>query len=157
MGLAPINEVVASIFVLRTLIVVWGLPPLLLFVSPFVVGAYLSVLDYLTNGYGVLSTVGAILLTLGGRACIAKYAPSKKHRDNAFRKSAVVLPALSFGIFQFITHFILVPLSAAFGFKDALTVTPKIPYWDTVKIAISLLILGCTVMGRYVGKASVGK
>jgi hypothetical protein len=157
MLVTPLNEVLASIFVLRTLVVVWVLPAFLVGVLPFVVGAYLTVLDYLTNGYGVLSTVGAVLLTLAGRAFIAAYAPSKKHRDDAFRKSIVVLPVLAFATFQFVMHFILVPLSSAFGFKDTLTVTPQIPYLVTVKIAVSLLVLGLTIMLRYVGKVSVGK
>lgn len=159
MSVTPLNEVLASIFVLRTLVVVWGLPPLLVCVSPFAIGTAFKVLDYITNGYGFLSTAGTMALTFFGQAFIAAYAPSKRHRDDAFRKSLVVLPVLSFLVFQVLLHFFMVPLSAAFGFKDILTVavTPYIPYVDTIKVGISMFILGSTVMLRFIGHISVGK
>lgn len=156
-GVSSLNNVVATIFVLRTLIVTGGLFPLVVMASPFVVGILLSILNTITRGYGFFSILGTMAVTLAGRAFIAAYAPTSKHRDEAFRKSSVVLPLLAFGTFQAMLHLILVPLSIATGVRPFLMSTPSIPYADAFRVSISMFLLSLTIVLRYIGVVSVSK
>jgi hypothetical protein len=154
---ASLNTVVATVIVLRTLVVVWGLFPIVVMASPFLAGLLLFVLNTLTSGYGFISIMGTITFTLAVRAFIASYAPSPKHRDDAFRKSALVLPVLSFVAFQAMLQLVLVPVSTALGFNHLLRMYPSIPYVEALRIAISMFFLGLAIVIRYIGPVSVSE
>ena len=154
---SSLNSVVATVIVLRTLIVVAGLFPLVVMASPFVAGLVLSTINTLTSGYGCISILGTVMFTLALRAFIAYYAPSPKHRDDAFQKSALVLPLLSFGAFQAVLQLLFVPLSSALGFNHLLRMAPSIPYFGAIRIAISMFFFGLTIIIRYMGPVSVSE
>lgn len=154
---ASLNSVVATVIVLRTLIVVWGLFPIVVMASPFLAGVALFVINILTSGYGFISIVGTVSFTLAARAFIASYAPSPKHRDDAFQKSALALPLVSFGTFQAMLRLVLVPFSSALGFNHLLRMSPSIPYLEALRIAISMFFFGLTIVIRYVGPVSVSE
>lgn len=157
MEAASLNSVVATVIVLRTLIVVWGLVPIVVMVSPFLAGLLLFLLNTFTSGYGFISIIGTVTCTLAARAFIAAYAPSPKHRDDAFRKSALVLPILSFVAFQAMLQLALVPMSSALGFNHLLRMYPSIPYAEALRIAISMVFFGLAIVIRYIGPVSVSE
>jgi hypothetical protein len=152
-----LNSVVGTVIVLRTLIVVAGLFPIVVMASPFVAGLALSIINTITSGYGFISILGTVAFTLALRAFIAFYAPSPKHRDDAFQKSALALPLLSFGAFQAILQLLLIPLSSALGFNHLLRMSPSIPYVGAQRMAISMLFFGLTIVVRYLGPVSVSE
>lgn len=154
---SSLNNIVATVILLRTLIVVTALFPLVVMASPFVAGLALSVINTLTSGYGFISILGTVTFTLALRSLIAYYAPSPKHRDEAFQKSALVLPVLSFGAFQAILQLLFVPLSSALGYNDLLKMSPSIPYVGALRIAISMFLFGLTIAIRYIGPVSVSE
>jgi hypothetical protein len=142
---------------LRTLVVVVGLFPIVITVSPFVAGTILFITNLFTFGFGFISIGGMIALTLVGRDVIARHAPSPKHRDEAIEKCSVVLPLLSFAIFQTFLQFIGIPLFHSMGLLHYLKFTPTLPYSGATRLGIVMLFLGIIVAIRYMGPFAISK
>lgn len=155
---SSLNDVLSTILIIRTLVVVCLFPTAVIFASPFLVGLASYILNQITFGYDLVSIAGTIAMTFAGRTFISIYAPSIKHRDDAFRKSSVALPALAFAFFQVLLHFVLLPLSSAAGMKHYLTSkTPSLPYFYTFQVSVSAFLLGFSIVIRYFGLASISK
>ena len=152
-----LSQCVATIITFRRLLVVCGIVPLLVAASPFVVGAYLAIMDMVTAGFGFLSTVMAVFFTVLGRCAISTYAPTAQKRDDALSKSRVSLPLAGFVVGSILISYFLQPIGKWFRLDGMLMSSPKLPYMAALRLSACMLLLGAVVLARFVGPISVGK
>mmetsp|Transcript_32316 Transcript_32316/g.47796 ORF Transcript_32316/g.47796 Transcript_32316/m.47796 type:complete len:685 (+) Transcript_32316:1595-3649(+) len=150
-----VNNVVAIIYIVRILFLVWILPPVLVIVCPFVVHLIFSIVDLFSNGFGALLILCTITFTLGGKVIISAYSPSARQREDALRKSSVALPVLSFIGSRLLLWFLLIPVSVSLGIDNFLKVRLQLPYMKLLSMSTAMVILGLSVVFRYVGPMSV--
>lgn len=150
-------QIIAVVVILRRLLVVWGVPPLVVALSPLTVSMWLYGIDRLTAGYGVLSTAIVVLLTAAGRSIIRAHAPSSKDADEAIYKVRFILPFLSFVLVRMLVFTLIAPTTDALGLDDFLRLTPTFDIIAILRITAAMTILGLAVVSRYVGPFAVGK
>lgn len=161
MGQGPkpvsLSECVAFVVTFRRLVVVCSIVPLLTLASPLVVGFYLFIMDFIMSGFGFLTTILAICITLLGRCAIALYAPSTGKRDDALSKSRVSLPLAGFVLGRILVSYLLYPIASWLGLDGVLVYSPKLPYVTALRLSACMLLLGVVVLARFLGPISVGK
>lgn len=152
-----LEHCVAFVVTMRRLLVVVFIVPLVCAFSPVIFGIYLSLLDILMSGFGFLSTIMAVCVTVLGRAAINVYAPSPKKRQDALAKSRVSLPLVGFILGRITISYLLYPLSTWLGLDGMLKYSPELPYMNALRLSACMLLLGVVILARFVGPVSVGK
>jgi len=147
-----LNDVIATIFTLRTLVKSWVLLPIIIVVCPILVDVAFKILNLTSNGHSFLLIIGTILLTFVFRSFIISHSPSIEHREDALRKSfPFTLPMISFTVSHLLLWFFPISLVAGNLFK----VQIQIPHLLFLKIAVMTIILGLIVILRYTGPVSL--
>ena len=152
-----LSQCVATVVTFRRLLVVCGIVPLVVAASPLVAGVYLAIMDLITSGFGFLSTVVAVGITILGRCTITTYAPTTKQRDDALAHSRASLPLAGFALGRILIFYVLHPLASWFGLDEVLVFSPKLPYMTAFRLSACTLLLGVAILARFVGPVSVGK
>jgi hypothetical protein len=152
-----LSQCVATVVTFRRLLVVCGIVPLVVAASPLFVGVYLVIMDFLTSGFGFLSTVMVVAITILGRCAINIYAPNAKQRDDALSRSRVSLPLAGFVMGRILIFYVLYPVASWFGLDGMLKLSPKLPYMTALRLSACMLLLGASILARFVGPVSVGK
>lgn len=154
--LPSLSLVVSMSVTYRRLLVVCCLPPIVVITAPICLGLLLGVLNFITQGYGVLFAVMASLFTLCARRLVFQYAPSKKRGEEALRQSRIWLPLASVAVSLLVIRFLVFPIATILGIQGYNTLTSHFHFPAILRLAAGVLLLGLAVVARYVGPASVG-
>ena len=150
-------QVVAMIDTWRKLMVVWGLLPALMVLSPLLVWSSMTAMNLISCGHGLLTSVGTFALTALARSTIIAYAPSIQERDLALYQSRWIVPVFSFAISRQVCIKMLDPIFSKVGLANMLHYTPRPPYMTAVRLGGAMLLLGLAIIIRFIGPCSVGK
>ena len=114
-------------------------------------------LDGLTNDHTVLSLLLTTIATLVTRNMIRQSAPSKRKAEEALAQIAVGLPLLAFTVVVILIRFIVSPIEAQLRIKQLITWSPVITFTFAFRIGTGIILLGLSVILRFIGPQSIGK
>jgi hypothetical protein len=147
---SSLGQVIAITMTYRSLLVVWGVLPLVTVASPLVLNMAYFLLNRATSGHAILSIILTTSTTALIRRWILRSAPTEKDGQDAAAKTKW-LPFVMF----LVNTALLRGFGAMFG-KTFLTWSPRIPLSVALRLSFGMLILGLAVMARYIGPNSVG-
>ena len=153
----PLADVVAILDSWRKLIVVLGLMPVLTVLSPLLLWSFITIMNLISAGHGVLTSIGSLTLIACVRSMIFSYAPSAQEKDEALHQRRFMIPLLSFAFSRQFCVNLLDPLFAKFGATNLLYYTPRLPYKPALQLAGCMILLGLAVIIRFIGPCSIGK
>ena len=113
------------------------------------------VFDRLTNDHTILSLLLTVALTSSVRRLIGQAAPDKASEQEALAKTRAGLPFLMFVAACLFTNYFISPLESSLGIRSILTWAPILTFSWAVRAAAFALLLGFSVVARYVGPPSI--
>lgn len=153
----PLADVVAILDSWRKLLVVLLIMPALTVLSPLFLWSFFAVMNLISAGHGVLTSIGTLALIACVRSMIFSYAPSVQEKDEALHQRRFMIPLLSFVFSRQFCVNLLEPLFAKFGTMYLLYYTPRLPYKAALRLAGCMILLGFAVIIRFIGPCSIGK
>lgn len=149
------SQVVALSMTYRLFYKILKAPVLVLLALPITLRLSYFVFDRLTNGHTLLSLIMTMALTSSVRRLILQMAPTKAGAQDALAKTEMGLPFLMFASTCLVTNFVLAPLESALGIRSLLTWSPVLTFSLALRACALTLLLGLSVLLRYVGPPSV--
>ena len=153
-----LSQVVAMAYTYRRIVIVWGVGPLIALFLPFVNALLRLILNGLTSGYGMLSIMLTVLCTTASYRLIQNLpsASSRKEIEEGLAKNEFRLPIVIFMASSTFSRYVLGPLIDWIGLP--LGGLPQlISFASGLRISMAMLLLGLSVVLRYVFPKSISK
>ncbi len=149
------GQVVALTMTYRLFFKILQAPILLILALPVALRASYFIFDRLTGNHTILSMVTTWALTSSVRQLIRHLAPNKAAAQDALAKTKVRLPCLMFATTCIVAKYALSPLEDRFEIRSILTWSPVLTFSLAFRGCIFTLLLGLSIILRYVGPPSV--